>query len=309
MPALRKRRVKGLIVVAGLTAIISVATGSAWQADATINTAESSFVPVPKPERILDTRNSVDIGLAGPFVSRVPQKLRVTGAVPTASGTKVVVPDGATGVVLNVTAINSTADAFVSINPGDFAGEASTSTLNFVAGDIVPNAATVAMPTSGPDAGTISITYDAYGAAGHTTDLLIDVVGYLTNSALQELQLELVQTQAATNLLLQERPIAQAFIENDGATVTVHGPQTVTAARVSAVEDYLEVTIEGVVLSAATHVAQVTLVPASGVAGPDTTYDRIVTVRFAEGKLRIWAYDMSLGGSMPTDVSLTITPI
>jgi hypothetical protein len=309
MPALRKGRVKSLIVVAGLTAIISVATGSAWQADATIDTAESSFVPVPKPERILDTRDSVDIGLAGPFVSRVAQKLRVTGSVPTATGTKVVVPNGATGVVLNVTAINSTADAFVSINPGDFAGEASTSTLNFVAGDIVPNAATVAIPTSGADAGTISITYDAYGAAGHTTDLLIDVVGYLTNAALQELQLELVQTQAATNLLLQERPIAQASIDYDGATVTVYGPQTVTASWVSAVEDYLEVAIENVVLSAATHVVQVTLTPESGNVGPDTTYDRIATVRFVDGRVRIYSYDISLGGSLPTNLSLTVTPV
>lgn len=36
----------------------------------------------------------------------------------------------------------------------------------------------VALPTAGPDAGKLELTYDAYGSAGPTTDLLIDVVGY-----------------------------------------------------------------------------------------------------------------------------------
>ncbi len=54
----------------------------------------SSVVTID-PVRILDTRT--DVGLAGPFVSAVSQKLQVTGAT---------VPAGATGVLLNATVVN-----------------------------------------------------------------------------------------------------------------------------------------------------------------------------------------------------------
>jgi len=43
------------------------------------------------------------------------------------------------------------------------------------------------MPTAGANAGKIDITYDAFGVAGRTTDVLIDVVGYTTNTGLQQL--------------------------------------------------------------------------------------------------------------------------
>jgi len=36
----------------------------------------------------------------------------------------------------------------------------------------------VGLPTTGANAGQIDITYDAFGVAGPTTDVLIDVVGY-----------------------------------------------------------------------------------------------------------------------------------
>ena len=35
------------------------------------------------------------------------------------------------------------------------------------------------MPTAGANAGQIDITYDAFGQAGPTTEVLIDVVGYM----------------------------------------------------------------------------------------------------------------------------------
>jgi hypothetical protein len=51
--------------------------------------------------------------------------------------------------------------------------------LNFDEGDLIPNAVQVGLPTSGANAGKIDITYDAFGVAGPSTDLLIDVVGYM----------------------------------------------------------------------------------------------------------------------------------
>ncbi len=142
---------------------------SAWQASAAVSPDESTFVAV-SPTRILDTRE--DIGLAGPFVSPVAQDLRVTGTISTKSGTIVVVPDGATGVILNVTVVGPTAAGFVSIRPADAPGVPTTSSLNFNAGDVIPNSVTVQMPTSGGDAGRIEIIYDAFGNAGPTTEML-----------------------------------------------------------------------------------------------------------------------------------------
>ncbi len=152
--------------------------------------SESSTVTVD-PVRILDTRDPVDVGLYGPFVSAVSQKLQVTGVVPTATGTQTVVPPGATGVLLNVTATGTTASGFISIRPGNATGAPSTSSLNVTAGVIVPNAVTVALPTSGANAGQIDITFDAYGVAGPRTEILIDVVGYTTDSRLNALQAQI----------------------------------------------------------------------------------------------------------------------
>ena len=128
----------------------------------------ASSVVTIDPVRILDTRT--DVGLAGPFVSGVSQKLQVTGSA---------VPAGASGLLLNVTVVAPTANGFLSVRPGDATGAPSTSSLNVNAGDIVPNAVQVGLPTSGVNAGKIDITFDAYGVVGPTTEVLIDVVGYM----------------------------------------------------------------------------------------------------------------------------------
>ncbi len=130
------------------------------------------------PVRVLDTRDPLDVGLAGPFASPTPQDLTLTGIIPTASGPQAVVPSGATSVLLNVTVVNPAAAGFISIRPADATGAPSTSNLNFDAGTTIPNAVTVQLPTAGADAGKIEITYDALGSAGPTADVLIDVMGY-----------------------------------------------------------------------------------------------------------------------------------
>lgn len=185
MIAIRSRPV--MWFTAGLVlALAMLWTSTVWRAEALPSLEESTTVSVT-PERILDTRDPTNVGLAGPFVSPNAQKLQVTGSVPTTTGTKVVVPAGATGVVLNVTSINSTADGFISVRPGDATGAPATSSLNFTAGTIIPNSVQVSMPTTGPNAGQIDITYDAFGTPGPTTDILIDVVAYTTNTGLQEI--------------------------------------------------------------------------------------------------------------------------
>ena len=187
-----------------LLAVALVWTSVAWRAYALPGPSESTSVMVD-PERILDTRDPVNLGLDGPFVSPVSQKLQVTGLVPTATGPKIVVPAGATGVLLNVTAVGTTANGFISVRPGDAAGAPSTSSLNITAGVTVPNAVQVALPTSGANAGMIDITFDALGVAGPTTDILIDVVGYTTSEGLQD--------------LVASQPIARSAREGDVGTL------------------------------------------------------------------------------------------
>jgi hypothetical protein len=182
---------------AGLViAIVLAWSFAAWRASA-IGANESTFVPVT-PVRILDTRDPTNVGLAGPFVSAVPQDLQVTGNVATTTGNQVVVPAGSTGVVLNVTAVSPTANGFISIRPADAPGLPTTSSLNFNTGDILPNAVSVSLPTVGADAGKIEITFDSYGTAGPTTDILIDVVGYNTHAGLQDLETRLATLEANT---------------------------------------------------------------------------------------------------------------
>jgi len=138
---------------------------------------------------------------ASPFLSRVPQKLQVTGSVPTATGTKVVVPDGASGVVMNVTPVGATQDGFISVEPGDAVGLPTTSSLNFTAGAINPNTVTVAIPTAGADKGKVRLTYDAFGQVGPFTDILVDVIGYTTNAGLVELANRVRAIETASNVI------------------------------------------------------------------------------------------------------------
>lgn len=135
------------------------------------------------PVRVLDTRDPNNVGLAGPFASATGQDLTLTGVIPTSGGAQQVVPTGATSVVLNVTVVNPLAAGFISVRPADAPGAPTTSNLNFAAGAIAPNAVIVQIPTAGADAGKIEITYDAFGVAGPTTDVLVDVMGYTLPAA------------------------------------------------------------------------------------------------------------------------------
>ncbi len=117
------------------------------------------------PARILDTRPGADqTGLAGPFGPAQARELQVAGR----GG----VPSGATGVVLNITAVRPSAYSFLSVLP-DLPASGSpiaTSSLNLTPGSVRPNL--VMAKLNG--AGRLSI----YNNSG-TVDVLADVVGWL----------------------------------------------------------------------------------------------------------------------------------
>jgi hypothetical protein len=142
------------------------------------SSSASSFVPV-SPVRVLDTRS--DLGLAE-VTDGVAGTLKVTGSIPTATSSgvvnAVVVPAGATAVVLNVTAVNPTAGGYVALRPGDATGAPTVSTLNVTAGGTFPNGATITIPTTGAHAGEIQVWYEAEYTTVGSTELLIDIAGY-----------------------------------------------------------------------------------------------------------------------------------
>ena len=165
--------VSGIVVASvlgvGGLAVVRATSGSS---------SASSFVPV-SPVRVLDTRS--DLGLAA-VRDGVAGTLKVTGSIPTATSNgvvnAVVVPAGATAVVLNVTAVNPTSGGYVSLRPGDATGAPTVSTLNVTAGGTFPNGATITIPTTGAHAGQIQVWYEAEYTTVGSTELLIDVAGY-----------------------------------------------------------------------------------------------------------------------------------
>ncbi len=175
----------------------------------TINAApldnESDVVTVD-PVRIVDTRSGV--GISSAFVSGTDYGLKVTGTVPTTGGDAEVVPQFATGVILNVTVVRPTSNGFVSVVPATAgSGPYPTSNLNFTAGANTPNAVTVALPGPAdyafgdPRIGSLNLRFDGEPAA--RTDVLVDVVGYMTESVVLDHERRL-------NNLEETSPIAVA---------------------------------------------------------------------------------------------------
>ena len=171
------RRSAGALLLVGVLAGATLGGFAVVRATSGSSSA-SSFVPVA-PVRVLDTRS--DLGLVA-VTDGVAGTLKVTGSIPTATSAgvvnAVVVPAGATAVVLNVTAVNPTAGGYVSLRPGDATGAPTVSTLNVTAGGTFPNGATITVPTTGPHAGEIQVWYEAEYTTVGSTELLIDIAGY-----------------------------------------------------------------------------------------------------------------------------------
>jgi hypothetical protein len=113
------------------------------------------------PARILDTRNGTG-GVANKIGANQALYFQVTG--------KGGVPlSGVDTVVLNVTATQPTAASYLNIYPADQAPRPTASSLNFLAGDTVPNLVTVKLSPMG----RIQI-YNAFGSV----HVVVDVAGW-----------------------------------------------------------------------------------------------------------------------------------
>jgi len=186
-----RRLLAGVAVVGALVAagVVTASVASPGRVLALPGATESTVVTV-EPTRVLDTR--YNIGVTGKVVAGTSKKFQVTGTITTwieanqKSISRVVVPAGATAVLLNVTAVSPTGAGYLSIRPGDATGVPATAGLNFVPGDVVANAITVAVPITGANAGQIDLYYGT-PATGATMHVVVDVVGYTTNTGLLDL--------------------------------------------------------------------------------------------------------------------------
>jgi hypothetical protein len=125
------------------------------------------------PVRALETRSGVPSGClpasgpgshCAPFQSNETLQLPMRGA--TYQGTTI--PMAATAVVLNVTAVQPSANGFLTVWPGG-TSRPTASSLNFSPGSVVPN---LVMAGIGDD-GSVNL-YNYFGS----TDVIVDVLGY-----------------------------------------------------------------------------------------------------------------------------------
>jgi hypothetical protein len=126
----------------------------------TADASGSSFVPIT-PFRDLDTRTGS--GATGRIAVGTPRTFAVAGMA--------TVPLDATGVTGNITIVDETSGWAIFLGP-TATTTPTTSTINFVYGDIKANGVTVALSPGG----TLSATY--LGPSGASTQLVFDVTGY-----------------------------------------------------------------------------------------------------------------------------------
>jgi hypothetical protein len=142
-------------------------TKATWQ-----NLSAGGFRPI-KPVRIYDTRPGFAPESNGDVKLAHGQEVTLEGIGLT------VIPHTATGLALNIIAQDSTGPGFMSLYPAsehyDLVTTPPTSNINYSAGAVVANSATVLLAVSGPDAGK----FRAFNF-GTPANLIIDVAGYYT---------------------------------------------------------------------------------------------------------------------------------
>ena len=129
------------------------------------------YYPLPRPIRLLDTRADQPdcANAATPLTGGVSRTQQARG---TCDG--ITIPPGARAIVGNATVVNNATGAtggFVTLYSADVA-RPTASNLNYVAGQVVPNAFTIGLASGGANAGAFNLY------ATSDTDFIVDVTGY-----------------------------------------------------------------------------------------------------------------------------------
>ena len=115
------------------------------------------------PDRVLDSRTNIEIGLIGPFHAKIAQTLTVAA--------RVGAPSDAIAISGNLTVVGQTGAGYVSLTKAT-TDTPTTSTINVPRGDTRANGVTGPLSSSG----TMGLVYVAGQAA--TTNLIMDITGY-----------------------------------------------------------------------------------------------------------------------------------
>ena len=79
----------------------------------------------------------------------------------------------------------------------------------------------------------IEITYDAFGNAGPTTEILIDIVGYTKNAGLASLQAQVNDLQAIVNAATAPGAVGTGQIAPDAVTAGQIAPGAVGSSEIA----------------------------------------------------------------------------
>jgi hypothetical protein len=132
-------------------------------------TSGSTYIAIT-PNRIVDSRTSVKLGLSSGLTAGSAKTFQVTGRTPSVGATNV--PSSAIAVTGTLTVTGQTAAGSVALTP-TAQNVPTTACLYFPSGDTRANGVTVMIGAGG----TLSVTYTA--AAGAKVDVIFDVTGYV----------------------------------------------------------------------------------------------------------------------------------
>jgi titin len=153
--------------------LLGLTSGTGARKTITVSSAaQSSFISLSEPKRVVDTRGGGRFGSTS--LSKVSVKrVQVFGALTTDGAASGLPASGVGAVALNVTAVNGFDDGgygFVTVYPceSDSTVAPNSSNLNFAGGQTIPNAVIAPVSSNG------YVCFSVYG----NTDLLVDVSGY-----------------------------------------------------------------------------------------------------------------------------------
>ena len=158
--------------------LLGLTSGTGARKTITVSSAaQSSFISLSEPKRVVDTRGGGRFGSTS--LSKVSVKrVQVFGALTTDGVASGLPSSGVGAVALNVTAVNGFDDGgygFVTVYPceSDSTVAPNSSNLNFAGGQTIPNAVIAPVSSNG------YVCFSVYG----NTDLLVDVSGYFPSGS------------------------------------------------------------------------------------------------------------------------------
>ncbi len=193
-----------------VTLLATLIVGQAWRVDAAPGDLDSTFVPIT-PCRLIDTRPApLRVGSKGTLSAADTTTLQATG-----SNGNCTIPADAVGLSMNVTALNATANGFLTLWPGG--DRPLGSSLNPAPGQpATPNAVTVPLSATG--------SFNVYNENG-TVNIVIDINGYYTKTSLAELAAKVALLDAREPFAVTARDTSESVTSTDETVVSV----TVTA--------------------------------------------------------------------------------